>query len=445
MATATRNAKAPVTVEDLETGVAADRARAGAQPRADRGAPPPAPRPSFEPAGPDEVLEGLTEFDATFPARGARAVALERSAGAPIQAALDQLRQLRSSEDILVLADGTGTTRKHRGWERTVVQITERLTATRIEPLPPPTAAREVGRLDRELAKMGGRLSDEQRAAIELACGEHPLVVIEGQAGTGKSTTLTGIARAHQACGREIVVTSTAALAAERLATELTDRGVTCQAFSTAAPARRDHQRARGAHIGDDGDPRRGRARLHPRANQTAPRDRGIRRPADRRRRPTPEPARRRRRPLDQDRAHHPRRRRTRRAHPQPARPRPRRPPRPSQIPGGEGRAGDPRLRRPRPRPPRHRSSNAPRIQALDAAHADRTSGKATIVIAQTSNEHLDELNARAQAIRHQHGQLGHEHVRVPGRPYDLHAGDHVQVRHTIHHEHGSCATAPAP
>src|SRR6185312_8218695 len=65
-------------------------------------------------------------------------------------------------------------------------------------------------------------------------CGEHPLVVIEGHAGTGKSTTLTGIARAHQRCGREIVVTSTAALAAERLANELSNRGITCRAFSTA-------------------------------------------------------------------------------------------------------------------------------------------------------------------------------------------------------------------
>jgi hypothetical protein len=50
-------------------------------------------------------------------------------------------------------------------------------------------------------------------------------VMIEGQAGTGKSTTLTGIARAYQAAGRQIVVTSTAALAAERLAHEL---GGTC-------------------------------------------------------------------------------------------------------------------------------------------------------------------------------------------------------------------------
>jgi hypothetical protein len=59
-------------------------------------------------------------------------------------------------------------------------------------------------------------------------------------------------------------------------------------------------------------------------------------------------------------------------------------------------------------------------------------------VIAQTSNEHLDELNARAQAIRRQHGQLGEDGSDVPGRPYQLHPGDLIQVRHTIRHpDHG--------
>ena len=75
--------------------------------------------------------------------------------------------------------------------------------------------------------------------------------------------------------------------------------------------------------------------------------------------------------------------------------------------------------------------------QALDAAHADRTSGRTAIVIAQTSNDHLDELNARAQAVRRQQRQLGDESVPVPGRPYELHAGDDVQVRRTIHHQRG--------
>jgi hypothetical protein len=76
--------------------------------------------------------------------------------------------------------------------------------------------------------------------------------------------------------------------------------------------------------------------------------------------------------------------------------------------------------------------------QALDAAYADHSAGKATIVIAQTSNEHLDELNARAQAIRIQHGQLGPETLPVPGRPYAVRPGDEIQIRRTIFHpEHG--------
>ena len=394
------------------------------------------PLPILEPADPEDVLEALTEFDATFPARSARAVALERSAGAPIQAALDQLRALRASEDILVLADGTGTTREHRGRERTVVQITERLTAMRIEPLPAAAAAREADRLDRELAKAGGRLSEEQRAAISLACGEHRLVVIEGHAGTGKSTTLTGIARAHQACGQEILVTSTAALAAQRLANELAGNGITCQAFSTAGlhaaitggrieltaattlihdeaalASTREQIRllreveASGARLIAVGDPRQnqpvGAGGLWTKIEHTTrtadahaelTHNQRARDPADRR---------------DQARLR-------------------------------EGKAelairGYAARGRVHLHPQQQRAED----EALDAAHADRTNRLTTIVIAQTSNEHLDELNARAQAIRQQHGQLGDQHVAVPGRPYELHPGDHLQVRHTIHHDAG--------
>jgi hypothetical protein len=52
------------------------------------------------------VLDALTEFDATFPASEARAVALERSAGVPIDGALRPLVELRDAGEILRLADG---------------------------------------------------------------------------------------------------------------------------------------------------------------------------------------------------------------------------------------------------------------------------------------------------------------------------------------------------
>jgi conjugative relaxase-like TrwC/TraI family protein len=234
MSMATRSAKTPVTHQDLDEhwrrtaashhldGPALERLRS-------RG------RPPLSPADRVKLLEGLTEFDATFPARDARAVALERSAGAPIAGALEPLRELKEADEILVLADGTGTTREHRGRERTTITIAERLSSASVAPLAATVVARETERLDNELAEGGGKLSAEQRAAIELACGTRPFVVIEGHAGTGKSTTLTGIARAHQATGREIIVTSTAAVAAERLARELTTAGVDATAHSTAA------------------------------------------------------------------------------------------------------------------------------------------------------------------------------------------------------------------
>ena len=432
MGAATRSAKVPVTTHDLDTAwQQTARSHRFSRERVEvinhRA------RTPLPPADLSRVLAGLTEFDATFPARDARAVALERSAGTPIDAALEQLQWLRANEEILVLADGTGTTREHRGRERTVVAITQRLTQAELAPLPAGTAQREADRLDHELAARGGRLSDEQRTAIHLACGPQPLVLIEGQAGSGKSTALTGIARAHHAAGQQILVTSTAALAAQRLAGELNQNGVDCHAFSTAALASAiKHDRVTltpqttiihdeaalastreqldllnavettGARLIAVGDPQQNqpvgagglwhhiedathqaRARVELTHNQRA------HNPADRR---------------DQARFRH-----------------------------GEIQLA---IRGYAARDHIHFHDDPRRAEdhALDAANRERAEGKTTTVIAQTSNDHLDALNARAQAIRHQAGELGDDSLPVTGRPYELREGDLVQIRHTIHH-----------
>ena len=132
MGTVTRNGKTAVSAQDLDRewqrtalqhGVSRERLEVLRR----------MPKVALEPASPQDVLVALTEFDATFAAREARAAALERSAGTSITVALEQLRALRNSGEILLLADGTGTTRDHRGYERAVVAITERLTATQVE------------------------------------------------------------------------------------------------------------------------------------------------------------------------------------------------------------------------------------------------------------------------------------------------------------------------
>jgi conjugative relaxase-like TrwC/TraI family protein len=431
MATATRSAKAARTHADLDEHwrqAAADHRFDGhgiSRLRTER--------PPLVPAPPGRVLDGLTEFDATFPARDARAVALERSAGAPIDDAVEQLRELRDTGDILVLGDGTGTTREHRGRERTTVAIAERLAGQTVPPIPAALVATETERLDADLSRSGGRLSGEQHRAIELACGTRQLVMIEGQAGTGKSTTLIGIARAHQASGRDVIVTSTAALAAERLANELALAGVTASSYSTvglhaairtgraelALKTTVIHDEAAlgstmeqgrlldaversGARLIEVGDPAQshpvGAGGLWPHLEEAA-RSAGAQAELTHNQR-AQDPVDRRDQALFRAGEHE----HAIRSYAARARVR---------LTTDQAQAED---------------------LALDAAQADRDKGKRTIVIAQTSNEHLDELNARAQAIRQQHEQLGDEAIGVPGRPYRLHPGDEVQIRRTINH-----------
>jgi conjugative relaxase-like TrwC/TraI family protein len=431
MSTITRTAKVPVTHRDLDESWRAAAGEHGFRAR-DLGGMRRA-RAVLEVAGTVEVLEGLTEFDATFPARDARAVALERSAGAPIDRALDQLRGLRNARELLVLADGTGTTREHRAREQATVAIAQELSDATVAPIGSELVAREASRLDRELAANGGRLSAEQRQAIALACGARPLVVIEGHAGTGKSTTLTGVARAHQASGRQIIVTSTAAVAAERLAGDLAAAGVQTSAYSTAAlragiaseripitaattivhdeaalASTREQQqllaivKQAGARLIEIGDPKQsqpvGAGGLWTHLEHAA-RDAGAHAELTRNQRALD--------PADQH----------------------------DQALFREGEhEGAIRGYAARDRVHVHTNQTRGEDAALDAAQADRDAGRRTLVISQTSNERLDQLNARAQAIRQQHQQLGADSLPVPGRPYELHAADEVTVRRTIPH-----------
>ncbi|MGH2916508.1 MAG: MobF family relaxase [Solirubrobacteraceae bacterium] len=386
-----------------------------------------------EPASDAVLLDRLTEFDATFTSRELRAVALEASAGAGIDRALAGAGSLQGTGELLALADGSQTTRRHRHTERETVAAARRLTNGHVKPVSPAVVSEQVARLDRELRAGGKGLSLEQRDAIELACSDAQLVVIEGQAGTGKSTVLGAVARAHQTEGRKVIATSTAALAAQRLAADLDNAGVTATAYSTSAlhsaigndrvvlgadtviihdeaalASTREQQRllsavsdsgARLIEVGDGSQSQPvGAGGLWHHLTDAA-RDRfahtaltdNVRAldPADR---------------ADQ-----------------------------AAFRAGEhetaidGYAARARVTI---------TSRQPDAEdrALEAAQSDRATGLRTIVIAQTSNDHLDQLNARAQAIRHEHHPPGNQGVPVAGRPYRLHAGDPVQVRHAITH-----------
>ncbi|MHB1571604.1 MAG: MobF family relaxase, partial [Solirubrobacteraceae bacterium] len=94
------------------------------------------PSQTLEPATAAELLQRLTDFDATFSDREARAVALEASAGASIDQALEGLDSLDRAGVLLSLADGRQTTTRHRATEQRTVTVAQRVAARRPSPLP---------------------------------------------------------------------------------------------------------------------------------------------------------------------------------------------------------------------------------------------------------------------------------------------------------------------
>ena len=246
----------------------------------------------------------------------------------------------------------------------------------------------------------------------------------------GENLMATVIALAHQAHGRQVILTSTAAAAAERLATDLAAVGVSAPAYSTIAlqhairngtvqigaettvihdeaalASTREQQHlletvqdhyARLIIVGDPQQSRPvGAAGLWPQLEQLAGRQGSRAQLSVNLRARDPDDQR------DQQAFREGQHQRAL-----------------------EGYAGRGRLHR-------GTDQSAAERAALQAAHADRTAGKRTLVITQTSNEHLDELNAYAQALRARDRQLGHNTLKLPARPYELRPGDEIQIRHT--------------
>jgi len=381
----------------------------------------------------NEILARLTEFAATFAPREARAVALESAAELGPEAGLASLARLHEQRRVLDLVDGRQTTAVHRALERETLRSVGELASVRGETINDVFVTAEVELLAAGVAARGGELAGEQERAVRVACSDRRLVVVVGQAGTGKSTALQGVARAHQQAGRTVLVTSTGAQAAERLAGELNEVGVEGRGYSTTA-LRVNVER--GLVVLDAGvtvihdeaalASTREQAWLFKAVSESGGRIVAI---GD---------------------------------------------PRQSQAVGAGGlwndieqtarehdafvelsrivRAQDPADRRDQAlwRAGQHDhaltnysergfvviEADQRRLEdrALDAAQADRRAGRETLVVAETSNEQLDALNARAQAIRLQDGEIAADSVPLTGRPYGLSDGDEVVVRAPIQH-----------
>jgi conjugative relaxase-like TrwC/TraI family protein len=172
-------------------------------------------RPAAERTIEDRVEAKLTEQHAVFEERDLRAVVLEQAAGelAPDEA-LAVAREMVHDRRVLTLEGGRMTTLAVRAQEQAI----ERRTTQLARP-----AGRDVGHVARDNAareaaeRIGGPLSPEQHHALEVLTGPERAAVLVGPAGTGKGVVIDAAARAEQHAGRETIGVAVSGSTAERL------------------------------------------------------------------------------------------------------------------------------------------------------------------------------------------------------------------------------------
>jgi conjugative relaxase-like TrwC/TraI family protein len=171
--------------------------------------------PSTLPPLEDRIEERLTERHAVFEARELRTVALEQAAGEltphqALQIADGMIRDRR----ILTLEGGRMTTLAIRAQEQAI----ERRTTSLARP-----AGRDVGHpartsAAREVAeRIGSPLTAEQARALLVLTGPERTAALVGPAGTGKGIVIDATARAEQLAGHETLGIAVSGSTAERL------------------------------------------------------------------------------------------------------------------------------------------------------------------------------------------------------------------------------------
>jgi conjugative relaxase-like TrwC/TraI family protein len=176
-----------------------------------------------EPQQHDQIVEDriearLTEHKAIFEAKELRAVALEQTAGEmPPDHALMVAKEMIRDRRILRLEGGQMTTLAIRAQEQAI----ERRATQLAQP-----AGRDVGQAMRENAtrevaeRIAAPLSSEQQHALHLLTGPERVAVLVGPAGTGKGVVIDATARAEQLAARETIGVAVSWSTAERLATD---------------------------------------------------------------------------------------------------------------------------------------------------------------------------------------------------------------------------------
>jgi conjugative relaxase-like TrwC/TraI family protein len=195
-------------------------------------------RPTAERTIEDRVEAKLTEQHAIFEERDLQAVVMEQAAGemAPDEA-LAVAREMVHDRRILTLEGGRMTTLAVRAQEQAI----ERRATTLAQ-----ASGRDVSEIARQSAtrevaeRIGAPLSPEQRQALQTITGPERLAVLVGPAGTGKGVVIDTAARAEQMVGRDIIGIAVSGSTAERLGADspvLAGRTLTLDALVARANA----------------------------------------------------------------------------------------------------------------------------------------------------------------------------------------------------------------
>ncbi len=166
----------------------------------------------------ERVTGSLTAQGATFSERELRASVLEQGVGelAPDRVS-EHARELVASGEVIELQDGRMTTREIRGMELAVQERMNEMAAGVGEAVSDQARTTAMGEV---AERIGGSLSAEQQQALEVLGGPERAAMLVGQAGAGKGVVIDAAVRAEQRTGRKPLGVAVAGDTAERLGRE---------------------------------------------------------------------------------------------------------------------------------------------------------------------------------------------------------------------------------
>jgi conjugative relaxase-like TrwC/TraI family protein len=180
-----------------------------------------APERAFQPARHEQrdlardLLAAATKDRSTISERDLRARAFELSAGICHPAHADRVvAEMVSSGELVALQGGLWTSRELREREQHTLTLAASRAQERAAPVDEATLRDARMEVQREI---GAPLLAEQREALETITGRGGVIVLVGQAGTGKGVVISAATQAWQREGYQVIGTAVAGATAERL------------------------------------------------------------------------------------------------------------------------------------------------------------------------------------------------------------------------------------